>query len=119
MDVRAIAASIAYYRVEVAVARLLVAARPRKPVMTPKFRGVTDALKKLQHNLDADASKLLERIESADARRDTVFKKSQDTVAAAHGTLDGIDSFIDELERTNAGPLEDAPRSSEVARRQG
>jgi hypothetical protein len=87
--------------------------------MTPRFRSITEALKKLQHNLDSDAQKLMQRIETADSRRETVFARSHATVAAAHTQLDDVDNFINELERSNQGPLEQdsapAPRSSEVS----
>jgi hypothetical protein len=95
--------------------RVLVFRELRERTMTPKFKGVASALAKLQHNLDADATKLTARIDSADQRRETVFAKSHASVAAAHAELDGIDDFITELDKTNAGPLDgQGPRSSDL-----
>lgn len=93
--------------------------------MTPKFRGVSSALSKLQHALDSDAEKLINRISRADERREAVFKKSHESVSAAEQSLDDIEKFIGELEGSNGGPSmssdeesgEKAPRSSEVASR--
>lgn len=89
--------------------------------LTPKLRGVTERLRRLQYDLETDADKLTSRIEAADARRETVFKKSHETVAQAHASLDEVDQFITELDRSNSGnPLENEspPRSSEVGLRQ-
>jgi hypothetical protein len=82
--------------------------------MTPRFRGVTQALSKLQHDLDYDADKLMRRIADADTRRERAFAKSHGAVDAASNTLAEIEEFVSDLERTNAGPLEDAPRSSDI-----
>lgn len=96
--------------------------KTRRTTMTPKFRGVSEALAKLRHSLDHDADKLVKRIEDADARRDAVFAKSHKTLDTAHQGLDDINKFIDDLERSNQGPpLDDSasgssgPRSTEVA----
>lgn len=82
--------------------------------MTPKFKGVAKALALLQHNLDSDAEKLAARIGQADSKREEVFAKSHRTVSAAHAELDGIDKFLEDLDKTNAGPLEGQPRSSDI-----
>jgi len=137
VDVRLISASIAAYYAEVVAELARHSTNPedrgarvssefrdtflshRAKQMTPKFRGVGEALKKFQHNLDADASKLMERIEGADHRREAVFTKSHAALADANASLDEVDTFLSDLEKTNAGPpLDDSPRSSEVAQRQ-
>ena len=83
--------------------------------VTPDFKGVAGKLAKLQHNLQHDSEKLSERIDSADQRRETVFAKSHATVDATHRELDGIDNFLSDLEKTNAGPLDgQGPRSSDL-----
>lgn len=93
--------------------------------MTPKFRGVAEKLKKLQHHLDHEAGKLDARIDQTMARSHGVFEKSHKTVAQSHEHLDGIDDFLTDLEKSNAGPPlddsspESAPRSTEVATRKG
>lgn len=87
----------------------------REAAMTPKFKGVAERLAKLQHNLDHDAGKLMARIDAADTKRETVFAKSNATVDAAHGQLDDIDSFVEELDRANASPSDGLPlRSSTI-----
>lgn len=87
---------------------------PRRRPMTPKFRGVASAFAKLQHNLDHDAEKLTAKIETADARRQAVFAKSHEKLDATHKELDGIDEFLEAMDKTNAGPLDGQPRSSDL-----
>jgi hypothetical protein len=100
---------VRWERLRVAVFRELRNGHNGSSPMTPKFKGIADRMAKLRFNLDADAEKLAEKIDHVDAKRVTVFDKSHKTVDGAHQELEGIDQFIDELDRTN-----DPPRSSEL-----
>lgn len=96
--------------------------------MTPKFRGIGERLKKLQHHLDDQAGKLDEKITATEERSVGVFANAHKNLDAAHKNLADVDHLLDDIERSNQGPpLDDSlngsaasaagPRSTEVARK--
>jgi hypothetical protein len=94
--------------------------------MTPKLRGVRASMDKLRHALETDADKLAARIESADARRESVFAASNGAVASVERDIKDVEELLSDMERSNGSPLSDSeessnvvahPRSSEVASR--
>lgn len=94
--------------------------------MTPKFRGLGERMKKLQHNLDHEAEKLDARITATEARGTDVFAKTHKSIDGAHVNLDEIAEVLDAIEGTNSGDRpttrdssngSDASRSSEIATR--
>ncbi len=96
--------------------------------MTPKLRGVRASMDKLRHALETDADKLAARIEAADGKRSSVFEGSNKALAVVERDLKEVEDYIDELEKSNGGPMLDGsaessdnvvvhPRSSEVASR--
>lgn len=93
--------------------------------MTPKFRGIAERLKKLQHNLNADAESLDARINAAEQKSKNVFAKSNASIDGAHRSLDEVDHFLNELEKSNGPPSDsdsesgshELPRSSTIAAR--
>lgn len=83
--------------------------------MTPKFKGVADAMKKLAHELDADAEALLGKVERTHARRRAVFGKANERIDGAHAELGAVDGYLDEIEKSNAGPAGPLPEGEAAA----
>lgn len=84
--------------------------------MTPKFKGVADAMKRLAHELDADSENLLNAIDQIHNKRKTVFAKAKDRVASAQADLVAVDGYLDQIDASNgapagSGPLPDSARS--------
>lgn len=94
--------------------------------MTPKMRGALESLKKMHHEADYEADKLVKRIEGE------ALPKLREGFKAAHGhvdqmgqSVDDILDFAEELKNSNGGELGNSesgyeeqsplPRSSEVA----
>ena len=81
--------------------------------MTPKYRGMLEELKKLQNNCDRDAEDFLGAIQSADARRIRTFADSKTKLNRnINATLDGMNEFFADLEKTNGGPTLDGSAGS-------
>ncbi len=81
--------------------------------MTPKYRGMLEELKKLQSNCDRDAEDFLGTIQRADARRIRTFADSKTKLNRnINATLDGMNEFFADLEKTNGGPTLDGSADS-------
>jgi hypothetical protein len=98
----------------------------REMDMTAKLRGVRASLDKLRHAVDHDADKLAARIESADAKRASVFEASHGAVAGVERDLREVEELLSDLEKSNGPPSSGGSeepsnvahlRSSEVAQR--
>lgn len=90
--------------------------------MSVKLRAVTEELAKLNHAIDADAEKVLNRIQSTHARRDVVMGAVHKRLDASSKDLDEVNTFIDDLEKlTNGGtPIsDDSSESSEASGHDG
>lgn len=94
--------------------------------MTSKMRGALDALKRFQHDADYEADKLVKRIETEGRPKlKQGMAVAHDSLDKAHGTIDDIIDFADELAKSNGGELGNSesgsgdapPRSSEVGQR--
>jgi hypothetical protein len=86
--------------------------------MTPKLAGVAQAFSLLKHNIENDADELLQRINSANDRRQGVKDKSHTALDSANNGMKDIEDFLEAMEGTNGSPnssASSAPRSSNVA----
>ncbi len=82
--------------------------------MSIKLRGVTSALAKLHHDLDAQAEKLVDRIETTQARGSAVFAEAHKRLDGAAQDLTDVDKLLSDLEASNGGPtLDGSSESSE------
>ncbi|WP_316214300.1 hypothetical protein [Bradyrhizobium sp. SZCCHNR2032] len=72
--------------------------------MPSKLRGVTQAMDMLRFNLEADAEKLMERVNDTDGRRATVFKDAHRELDQHDSDLREIDAYLNALEGSNGGP---------------
>lgn len=82
----------------------------------PNLQGVGPALAKLQHAIEADASKFLTDVETAHARKDASFAKAQGKLTEARAALTEVDKFIDDLDKaTNGNPTSDDSSESSAA----
>jgi hypothetical protein len=84
--------------------------------MTPKMRGALEALRKMQHHADAEADKLVRRIETQTMPAlEQGFKSAHTNVDAMHGVVQDIEAFAEELKSSNGGdPLDDSGKSAVV-----
>lgn len=90
------------------------AVKRKSSQMTPKFRGLASTLAKLQHDLDADAQKFLDRASSIQERKGPAFKKMHAQLDGVEATINDVETFGNELEASNGGPiLDDSHGSSE------
>jgi hypothetical protein len=86
--------------------------------MTPKLAGLTSAMAKLRHTVEAGADKLAARIEGANTHSAAAFQKAHVVLDNTEKDVSEIEEFIASLEGSNgapAGPLDDSSASSEVA----
>jgi hypothetical protein len=72
--------------------------------MPSKLRGVTQAMDLLRFNLENDAGKLMDRVSSVDARRESVFEDAHRELDQHSCDLSEIDTFLGDLQGGNGGP---------------
>ena len=83
--------------------------------MSIKLRGLTAAIDKLHHDLDAQAEKLMTRVATTQDRGATVFAQVHKRLDGAAKDLDDVNNLLSDLENTNGGPsLDDSSGSSEL-----
>lgn len=72
--------------------------------MTPKLAGLSTALATLQHGLEDQATKLLDRVNAVNARTTAAFAKANVQMAATELAAADIEAFANSLEGNNGGP---------------
>ena len=86
----------------------------RKPyllenTMTPKLQGALQALKVLQHDVEADADELIAKAAQLQERRQAAKTKSHGALDKAGNGLGDIEDFVTALEGSNGAPTAAAP----------
>lgn len=81
----------------------------RKPyllenTMTPKLQGALQALKLLQHDVEADADEIVAKAADLQARRQAAKTKTHSALDMAGNSLGDIESFVGALEGSNGAP---------------
>jgi hypothetical protein len=80
---------------------------------TPKLQGLAEAMRKLEHGLEAGAGKLLAKIQTVDSRGHAAIAKGHQKVDGKAALVAEIESFVTALEGANGGdPLDDSSNSS-------
>lgn len=80
---------------------------------TPKLQGLAEAMRKLEHGLEAGAGKLLTKIESVDSRGHAAIAKGHAKVDGKAALVADIESYVAALEGANGGdPLDDSSDTS-------
>jgi hypothetical protein len=72
--------------------------------MTPKLAGLSNALAMLQHGLEDQASKLLDRVNAVNIRTAAAMAKANAQMAATEQAAADIEAFANSLEGSNGGP---------------
>ncbi len=72
--------------------------------MTPKLAGLTNAMATLQHGLEDQASKLLDRVNAANTRTGAAFAKANAQLSATEQAVTDVENFVASLEGSNGGP---------------
>jgi hypothetical protein len=72
--------------------------------MTPKLAGLSNALATLQHGLEDQAAKLLDRVNAVNARTAAALAKANTQMAATEQAAADIEAFANSLEGSNGGP---------------
>lgn len=81
--------------------------------MTPKLAGLSTALATLQHGLEDQASKLLDRVNAVNVRTAAAMAKANAQMAATEQAAADIEAFANSLEGSNGGPtLSDSSATS-------
>lgn len=81
--------------------------------MTPKLAGLSTALATLQHGLEDQASKLLDRVNAVNVRTAAAMAKANSQMAATEQAAADIEAFANSLEGSNGGPtLSDSSATS-------
>lgn len=80
--------------------------------MTPKLQGVLQSFSLLKHNVEADAEKLANRVQTADSKRKQLFAGAHDTLGKLDSDMKDIEDFLGAIEGSNGGPLESSQASS-------
>ena len=101
--------------------------RERERLMTPKLRGVTEAMRKLKSFAEDEGNKLAAKVEQIGPDLQVAFKSSHDVVDGLRRDVQEMVEFVEDVKRSNGGDPLDAsdeqsnvvahPRSSEVAQR--
>jgi hypothetical protein len=87
---------------------------------TPKLQSLTKAMAMLEHNLEADAEKLLTKVVAVGERGKAAFVKSHAKVDGIGSRVDEVEKYVAALEGSNGGdPLDDSSASSEASQPQG
>ena len=71
---------------------------------TPKLQGLAKAMKMLESDLEDDAGKLLEKVESVGARGRAAIAKGHDKIDSKANIVGEIESYVAALEGANGGP---------------
>lgn len=82
--------------------------------MNPKFHGVASAIAKLNHSLEAQSEKLLDRIEATSSKSDVVFKQAHASLDQAETALSDVNTMLDQVAASNGGPTSDGSAESSV-----
>jgi len=77
--------------------------------MTPKLQGALQALKVLQHDVEADADELITKAAQLQERRQAAKTKSHSALDKAGNGLGDIEDFVSALEGSNGAPTAAAP----------
>ena len=92
--------------------------------MTPKLQGALQALKMLQHDVEADADEVIRKAADLQERRRAAKTRTHAAMDSAGSSLGEIEEFVSALEGDNGAPNSSggsaspsAPRSSDVAQR--
>lgn len=81
--------------------------------MTPKLAGLSGALAILQHSLEDQAGKLLDRVNAVNVRTAAAMAKANTQMAATEQAAADIEAFANSLEGSNGGPtLSDSSATS-------
>jgi hypothetical protein len=81
--------------------------------MTPKLAGLSTALATLQHGLEDQAAKLLDRVNAVNVRTAAAMAKANAQMAATEQAAADIEAFANSLEGSNGGPsLSDSSATS-------
>lgn len=87
---------------------------------TPKLQSLTKAMAMLEHNLEADAEKLLTKVVAVGERGKAAFVKSHAKVDGIGSRVDEVEKYVAALEGSNGGdPLDDSSSSSETSQQDG
>jgi hypothetical protein len=82
--------------------------------MTPKLAGLSTALATLQHGLEDQAGKLLDRVNAVNVRTAAAMAKANTQMAATEQAAADIEAFANSLEGSNGGPsLSDSSATSD------
>ena len=76
----------------------------------PNLGGIAGAIDKLTSTIEADAQKVLERVDGVHAKRQRVFGKAHERLAARDKALDEADAALDKLDAAlgdNGAPTSD------------
>jgi hypothetical protein len=83
----------------------------RKPyllenTMTPKLQGALQALKVLQHDVEADADELIAKAAQLQDRRQAAKTKTHGALDKAGNGIGDIENFVSALEGSNGAPAD-------------
>ena len=80
--------------------------RPEKPMAkTLNMQGLAGKFARLKHDVEHDAAKLAERIDSVAGRKDAAFSKGHGFLDTTETHIGEVEQFVTELEAaTNGGP---------------
>ena len=78
----------------------------------PNFAGLVTAMDLLEHELEAEASKLHQDIMSVKSRGLDAIGKGRDKVAGVRARVAQVETFVNKLEGSNSGPLPSSSTSS-------
>lgn len=74
--------------------------------MTPKLQGALQALKVLQHDVEADADELIAKAAQLQERRQAAKTKTNGALDKAGNGLGDIENFVSALEGSNGAPAD-------------
>lgn len=81
---------------------------------TPKLQGLAEAMKKLEHDLEDGAGKLMVKVEALRPRGEAALTKGHQRMDAKIALVGEIETFVTALEGANGGdPLDDLSNTSD------
>jgi hypothetical protein len=89
--------------------------RTRNSMAIPNFAGLVNAMDLLEHELEAEATKLHQDIVSVKTRGLDAIGKGRDKLAGVRARVAQVETFVNKLEGSNGGPLSSSSTSSDAS----
>jgi hypothetical protein len=84
---------------------------------TPKLQGLAEAMKKLEHDLEDGAGKLMVKVDALGPRGQAALAKGHQKVDSKAALIGEIETFVTALEGANGGdPLDDSSNTSDQSK---